>query len=258
MSNYRSITENSARDSSTFPDSSSSLPPASPIAWGIALIVLGLVIIRRISQPRMTSQPVSPVVLPELHFTQPLQWLGYGKDLESKKQFEAAIAVYDQAIQQHPQDHRLWHERGLMLAKRQQFEAAIASYDRAYQLNPSKRDLAHERGDALLELQRFEEAIASLDIYLRYEPNSAHVLGDRGFALYRLGRYEEALQIFEQILRMEKRDRPSIQHAHYYQIETLKQLNKLDAALQSAQKAMQLYPNDSFKAQHEELCKKTA
>ncbi|UBF25693.1 tetratricopeptide repeat protein [Kovacikia minuta CCNUW1] len=189
----------------------------------------------------------------KLHFTQALQWVSYAKELERSQQYEAAVAVFDQGLRHHPQDFRLWHERGLVLAKLQRFEDAIQSYDRAYQLRPHDRDLAHERGDTLLELERYEEAIAAFNTYLQRAPGNPHILTDQGYALYHLKRYEEALEMFNQVLKSAERDRDSRIRAHYYQIESLRQLGQLDAALLSSQQAIKQYPEEFFKVQHEEL-----
>jgi tetratricopeptide (TPR) repeat protein len=204
------------------PPSSSTQQPFMPtLSIGILLACLGIAITRQFKPS---------------HSPQSLEWLGRGKELEAAKQYEAAIAVYDEALELYPDDFRLWHERGLTLAKLHRFEAAIASYDRAHALNPNHRDLCHERGDALLELNRYEEAIVSLNQYLRYDPNNAHVLGDRGFAQYQLRRYEEALQTLDRILKTETRDLVSLRYAHHYQLKTLEALGKFDQASQSAQK----------------------
>jgi tetratricopeptide (TPR) repeat protein len=184
---------------------------------------------------------------------QSLQWLSQGKDLERTQQYQQAIALYDQGIAHYPNDYRLWHERGLALAKLQQFEAAIASYDRAYQIRPTQRDLSHERGDAPLQLKRYEEAIASFDTYLRYAPNVAHILADKGYALFQLHRYKEALSSLNQALKVGHQDPFSIRYAHYYQIETLRHLGQLEAALISSQIATQKHPNERLKTQQTEL-----
>jgi tetratricopeptide (TPR) repeat protein len=226
------------------------LSPNSPVVgWGIVLIALGIAVgsqalHKRRSHSLLTREPDQPQT-----FTQALQWLGYGKQLENAKNLEGAIAVYDQGLNQYPNDFRLWHERGLALAKAQQFEAAIESYDRAFALRPDCRDLAHERGDSLLELGRYEEAIVSLNLYLRYAPNSAHVLGDRGFALYKLGRYEEALQSLNAAIAFAQHEQNSLNHARYYQIECLRQLGQWSAALQACEAAIK--KNPQFQEQYE-------
>lgn len=225
-----------------------SISPNSPVVgWGIVAIALGIAIASQSLRKNQPSRdPDQPLV-----FTQPMQWLGYGKQLENAKDFEGAIAIYDQGLKQHPNDFRLWHERGLVLAKQQRFEAALESYDRAFTLRPDYRDLAHERGDTLLELKRYQEALVSLDLYLRYEPNSAHVLADRGFALYQLGQYEEALRSLNLAVDRAFSDLNSLNYARYYQIETLRKLGRSIAALEACKAAIKQNPR--FQAQYEAI-----
>ena len=242
------------------PQDSSALLSASPlIGWSIALILLGGVVSWQMArQRRLKPTGVTPKSAEDAgaiypRFTQALQWVAYAKEQARSQGYEAAIAIYNRALSDYPDDFRLWHERGLALAKLQRFEAAIASYDRAYALQPNQRDLAHERGDALLQLERYEEAIVSLDTFLRYNPGNVHVLTDRGYACYRLNRPEEALRSLNQVLQNERRDRASLVRAHYYQIEALRQMKQFEAALRSSQEAIKQHSEEVFKAQHAAL-----
>ncbi len=228
------------------------------VGWSIVLLLLGGAVGWQLAHRRTAQSPVAKTKTDhpdekQPNFTQVLQWVGHAKAFEKLNQYDEAVSIYDQGLTQHPQDFRLWHERGLALARLGRFEAAIASYDRAYELKPNQRDLAHERGDALLKLERYEEAIASFNMYLTYVPNSGHVLSDQGYALYQLNRYEEALQSLNRALNANDGDRDEKEYAHYYQIASLQQLGRLDAALKSCQTAMQRYAQDSFKTQHETL-----
>jgi tetratricopeptide (TPR) repeat protein len=232
------------------------------VQWGGLLLLIGLVtwqMVRQRDRPSISKQSDNIPLTSEKsdnhppRFTQPMQWVSWGKELEQAKQYEAAVAVYDEGLQQYPNDFRLWHERGLVLAKLQRFEEAIASYDRAYQIRPQQRELAHERGDSLLQLERYEEAIASFNIFLKYDPNNAHILSDQGYAFYCIERYEDAVRSLNQALKTGKSDRNSTRHAHFYQIESLRQLGRTKEALQSANQAMRVYPDDRFKVQQERL-----
>lgn len=238
------------------PQNSSPFSPSAPtIGWGIALLCVGIFIGKQMNrqQSAATAPENAPSSADRRSFTQPLQWVSYGKSLERQERYEDAIAVYDQGLSQHPNDFRLWHERGLALAKLLRFEEARDSFDCAYRLRPKDGDLAHERGDTLLQLEQFEDAIASFDIYLKYHPNNAHVMADRGYALYRLGRFEDALQCLNRVLKTERSDRFALPHAHYYQIESLRCLGQLEAALQSSQQAIIRYSEEHFIAQHEAI-----
>ncbi len=243
-----------------FPPDSPPAPPSAPmLSWGIALLLLGILIgsqINRQKNPNSAGESIESLDIESLdgvRFTQALQWVSYGKKLERKEQYEDAISVYDKGLSQHPNDFHLWHERGLAFAKLQQFESALTSFDRAYRLRPQDGDLAHERGDTLLQLERYEDAIASYDIFLRYNPTSAHVLADRGYALHRLERHEEALQVLNRVLKTERRDRTSLAQAHYVQIESLRQLGQLEAAFRSSQTAIERYADEHFEAQREAI-----
>lgn len=199
------------------------------------------------AQPRQ-PQPRQP----QPRIQQPLQWVNQAKQQERLGHPEIAVRLYEQALQQYPQDSRLWHERGLLLAKLQRFDAAIDSYDRAYQIRPQQRDLAHERGDALLHLGRYSEAIDSFDIFLQYAPQNGHVLADRGYALMQLGCYREALKSLDRALA--QRWEPGVQiQARRYQIEALRRSGQLEAALKAAQTALQQYPNAQFEAEYARL-----
>ena len=224
--------------------------PISPTLIHFAGSGIVLLLAAVLSQWRGRPHPkpaAVPAIQPERQ--QPLQWIGHAKRLERLGDHQAAVALYDQALQVHPADPRLWHERGLALAKLQQFEAALESYDRAYQIRPQQRDLAHERGDALLQLGRYSEAIDSFDIFLQYAPNNGHVLADRGYALMQLGCYQEALKSIE--LALSQRWEPGAQvRARRYQIEALRRSGRLEAALAAAQTAVKQHPEAEFGAQY--------
>ncbi|WP_190554317.1 tetratricopeptide repeat protein [Trichocoleus sp. FACHB-591] len=242
--------------------------------WSVVVFILGLSLgwhlagyrRRAAADPPATGDTANPEAEPdlepqdltELPFTQAIQWLAYGKDLEQADQYETAIAVYAEGLKRFPRNFRLWHEQGLALAKLQRFEEAIASYDRAYELRPRDPSLAHERGDTLLQLERYEEAITAFDIYLKYTPDSEHIRSDRGYALYQLGCYEEALQWLNPIVQSQSSDRYSVRHAHFYQINCLWQLGELETALKSCREAMRQYPDSCFKEQQEALRQRIA
>jgi tetratricopeptide (TPR) repeat protein len=250
-----------SRQSFTLQPSESPQAPLSTfpsVGWSIVLLLLGGAVGWQLARRRATQDPVAKNKTGHLdgeqpNFTQVLQWVGHAKAFEKLNQYDEAVSIYDRGLTQHPQDFRLWHERGLALARLGRFEEAISSYDRAYELKPTQRDLAHERGDALLKLERYEEAIASFNVYLNYVPNSGHVLSDKGYVLYQLNRYEEALQALNKALNANDGDRNAKAYAHSYQIAALQKLGQLEAALKSCQTALQRYPQDSFKQQYEML-----
>ncbi|MCU0565025.1 MAG: tetratricopeptide repeat protein [Oculatellaceae cyanobacterium Prado106] len=218
---------------------------SSSSGWAIFLVMLGTAgwawQHQRTRKTRSKTNHNS-IFQPSAH---PLHYVRAAKRFEAQKDYPQAIAIYDEALLEHPQDYRLWQERGLILAKQGRFEEAIASYDQAYALRPDLRDFAHERGDALLELNRYDEAVESFDRFLRYEPNSSHILCDRGYALYQLGRYPEALQSLQQAQKLELANTPASegQRTRLYEIAALYQLGRPEEAAIAAFKASRKYPD---------------
>jgi tetratricopeptide (TPR) repeat protein len=110
-------------------------PSLSPIAGGLMLLVLGLWMGRKLevwqqsqdNPDAIAAAPKPQTQPPTSQFTQPTQWIIYGKELEKKDEFAAAVDIYEQGLVHYPNNVRLWHEKGLALAKLQRFEAALDS-----------------------------------------------------------------------------------------------------------------------------------
>ena len=95
---------------------------------------------------------------------------------------------------------QLWHEKGLIHAMGKEYEQAIASYDQALEFKPDKHEAWTNRGIALVNLGRYEEAIASYDRALEFKPDLHQAWHNRGNALDNLGRYEEAIASYDRAL----------------------------------------------------------
>jgi len=75
---------------------------------------------------------------------------------------------------------QLWHEKGLIHAMGKEYEQAIASYDQALEIKPDKHQAWYNRGIALGNLGRYEEAIASYDRALEIKPDYHEAWYNRG------------------------------------------------------------------------------
>jgi tetratricopeptide (TPR) repeat protein len=100
-----------------------------------------------------------------------------------KKEYEAAIAAYEEAIRLDPKDARLHNELGLAFYAKKKYEAAIAAYKEAIRLNP-KYALAHlNLGNVFLEKKENEAAIAAYKEAIRLDPKYAAVLNSQASSL---------------------------------------------------------------------------
>ncbi|XWK86981.1 MAG: tetratricopeptide repeat protein [Phormidium sp.] len=163
-----------------------------------------------------------------------------GNLLLAAKEYQAAIASYDQALQLNPNKDEAWYNRGNALDDLGRYEAAIASYDQALKLKPNKDEAWYNRGNALFQLGRYEEAIASFDQALKLKPNDDEAWNNRGNALGNLGRYEEAIASFDQALKLNQ----NYDEAWYNRGNALDNLGRYEEAIASYDQALKLNPND--------------
>ena len=66
----------------------------------------------------------------------------------AKKEYDKAIADYDQAIRLDPKYAAAYHNRGLAWYAKKEYDKAIADYDEAIRLDPKYAVAYDNRGDA--------------------------------------------------------------------------------------------------------------
>jgi tetratricopeptide (TPR) repeat protein len=129
-----------------------------------------------------------------------------------------------------------------ILQEKRDFEAAEATYQRALELNPNYATAYYWYGELLSKyLDRPEEALALHRQAFELNPLSAAVITDVGEDLEMLGRFDEALTWYEKALEVDP-DNPSAYlyiGAHYFFV-----LGQLDEALVWLAKARAIDPDD--------------
>ncbi len=81
--------------------------------------------------------------------------LELGDLLDAAKEYEEAIAAYDQALKLKPDYHHAWNNRGIALGNLGRYEEAIAAYDQALKLKPDYHHAWNNRGIALRDLKSY-------------------------------------------------------------------------------------------------------
>ncbi len=92
------------------------------------------------------------------------------------------------------------YEQGSLLANQQRYLEALACFDRAIAQQPEDCAAWIFRGVMLIYLGRFDEALKSCDRALAIQPKNAEAWLFHGVALQRLGRYREAYQNYDHAL----------------------------------------------------------
>ncbi len=137
-------------------------------------------------------------------------------ELHKAGRFDEAGKIYQELIEENPNDPDLWHFKGLLSAHKGDFEEAIRYISLAIMLKPGVPDyfqnLAfsyeaagntikaaetyNKLGNALQEQCRFADTMAPYTRALELKPDFTSVLINRGSAFDRLGRYLEAAADF--------------------------------------------------------------
>jgi len=91
------------------------------------------------------------------------QWLTEGTGLFALKQYEKALAAYEQASQLDPTDALVHEYKGNALSGLKRHEEALAAYEQAIQLDPTSVVASTGKSNALSELERYEEALAAYE-----------------------------------------------------------------------------------------------
>jgi tetratricopeptide (TPR) repeat protein len=162
-----------------------------------------------------------------------------GNLLSSAKEYEAAIASYDKAVEFKPDKHEAWYNRGIALGNLGRNEEAIASYDKAVEFKPDDHEAWYNRGIALRNLGRNEEAIASYDKAVEFKPDKHEAWYNRGIALRNLGRNEEAIASYDKAVEF----KPDYHEAWYNRGIALRNLGRNEEAIASYDKAVEFKPD---------------
>lgn len=169
---------------------------------------------------------------------QALSWYYQGLAQARAGNLEAAVELYEQAIQTQPDVHEYWFNRGLTLFHLEDFEGAIASYDRAIEIKNDFYKGWYNRGRALGELGFLEDAIISFNTALEIRPNYQEAWSSNGLALLKLGRFDEAIFSYDKSLELEPLDAEN----WYYRGVSLSSNGQYDLAIDSYDKALEIEP----------------
>ena len=164
-----------------------------------------------------------------------------GNILQELGCIEDAIQSYDKAIALAPQNPETYNNKGNALQALNQFADSLEWYDKAITLAPQYAMAYNNKGNALQELKYFNEAV---DCY-----NKALALGicadgsftGIGMVLQQVSRYEEAISFFDKAIDLN----PQYVEAWTNKGIALKSLRRFEEALICFEKALALRENNA-------------
>jgi len=127
----------------------------------------------------------------------------------------------------------------LLFSQQKQFDKAIAAYEEALRVTPGDPHIHHHLGALDLQLGRYTPAVMHLLLAVRFKPDDAEAYNDLGAALWQAGRVEDARRCYEQAIRL----KPDFAGAHYNLGGTLEQAGQFKEAITQYQEALRLNPD---------------
>jgi tetratricopeptide (TPR) repeat protein len=156
------------------------------------------------------------------------------------KRYAEAIAVYDRALQDAPNNFDLLYSRALLAEKMDRLDILEQDLRKIIALDPKHADAINALGYSLADrTDRHEEALQLIRQALELKPDAFYILDSMGWVLYRMGRHEESIGYLRKALAA--KDDPEIA-AHLG--EALWMGGHKDEARKLLREAAQRFPED--------------
>ena len=160
--------------------------------------------------------------------------------LSNAEQLDAAMAVYDTALEEKPGDTDLLYARAMLAARLDRLEILERDLREILSKEPDHAEALNALGYTLADkTDRLDEAMELIQRALSQKPNDYYILDSMGWVLYRLGRYQEAVEYLRRALAL--KDDPEIA-AHLG--EVLWVMGRKDDAREVWDTALETTPGD--------------
>jgi tetratricopeptide (TPR) repeat protein len=157
-----------------------------------------------------------------------------------RKEYDAAITDFDEAIRLNPNFATAYNNRGFAYARKGNLEQALTDYNEAIRLDPNQANFYSNRGDAYRAKGEDRQAIADYDAALKLNPSLDVVLHNRGSARLAVGQYDQAAADFSEAIRLA----PNDARAHYQRGVAHRALKAYDRSAADYAEALRLAPED--------------
>jgi tetratricopeptide (TPR) repeat protein len=108
---------------------------------------------------------------------------------------EEAMAIYNDALAENPDDTELLYARAMLAEKMGRLDILEADLREILTQDPDNADALNALGYTLADrTDRHQEALELITRALNLKPHDYYILDSMGWVLYRMGRYEEAVE----------------------------------------------------------------
>ena len=153
-----------------------------------------------------------------------------------RKDYDRAMADYDKAIALNPRNARAYNNRGKIWAERKEYDRALLDYDQAIKLVPSYANAFFNRGNVWREKRDRDRAMADYGEAIRLDPKDALAHSGRGTLWYDVDAYDKAIVDYSEAIRLD----PSHATTYFMRANALVGTNAYDRALNDYGQAIYL------------------
>lgn len=119
---------------------------------------------------------------------------------------QAAIQLYNQAIQLNPNDAEAHYKRGNINYELGNLDAAITDYTKTIQLQPDYANAYYNRGLVYYDQQAYQSAIQDYNQLIKLKPNDSEAYYKRGLVYFTLKNHTQAIEDYTQAIRLNPND----------------------------------------------------
>ena len=172
---------------------------------------------------------------------------GRGASKDNLGEYEAAIADYDKAIKLNPEFVSAYNGRGNSKYNLGEYEAAITDYNEAITLDPKYVLAYNGRGNSKGNLGKYEAAITDYNEAIDLDPKHVPAYNGRGKSKNDLGEYEAAIADYNEAIKLD----PEFVHAYNGRGNSKHNLGEYEAAIIDYNEAIELDPKyvDAYNGQ---------
>ena len=164
---------------------------------------------------------------------------GRAETLRAMNRLDEALAAYDEAIRDFPEDVVARNGRAETFRAMNRLDEALAAYDQAIRDFPADIFARSGRAETLRAMNRLDEALAAYNEAIRAFPGDVVARNGRAETLRAMNRLDEALDAYNEAIRAF----PDNVVARNGRAETLRAMNRLDEALDAYDEAIRDLPN---------------
>lgn len=164
----------------------------------------------------------------------------------SKEVMEAVEKVYNEELEEEPQNYNVYFRRAHLYYGKNQYLRALSDIENAIKFTPaSDRDLLSQeyalRANIYIMTDRQEDALADITKALEYDPNSYALLYQKANLEFGLGKYVPAKEDFQRLNRLHNRSLEALIGLARVAVKE----NNLGQANEYVDEAVALYPATS-------------